>query len=134
MHAFPDRLLKQATGSVLASNPLSLILAIYCSLTSLFTCALLGFHLFLIYQGKTTNEQLKTVYAHGNPYSRSGIFNCIDVFMNLPLRSRIKPYKLEQEDPVVVHTVPRGIASITVCMYVCMYACVYECMYVCMYV
>jgi hypothetical protein len=70
----------------LASNPISLLIAIYCLLAYLFTGALCGFHTFLISRGRTTHEQLKTVFPHGNPFSRDGFLNCIDVFINLPGR------------------------------------------------
>ena len=72
-------------GNVLASeNVISLLLAIYCIAASIFTLILFFFHVFLICVGKSTNEQLKQTFPHGNPYSRSGLRNCVDVFCNIP--------------------------------------------------
>jgi hypothetical protein len=78
----------------LASNPLSLLLMIYAFAALLFTGILFSFHTFLILRGRTTHEQLKTVFPHGNPLSRDCGSNCADVCTTIIGRSAIaKPYK-----------------------------------------
>jgi palmitoyltransferase ZDHHC9/14/18 len=67
IHLEMARAKRGGLNNVLASNPLSLILAIYAVPASGFTVFLLAFHLFLICKGQTTNEFLKGVYTGENP-------------------------------------------------------------------
>jgi hypothetical protein len=97
----------------LASNPISLLLVIYSFAALVFTGILFTFHTFLILRGRTTHEQLKIVFAHGNPLSRAGGSNCVDVCTTAIGRSMIaREYKASER---AQHT-PRAIAPDSVLM------------------
>lgn len=78
-------------GTLLSTNPLSLILALFTVMATAFTLALCLFHMFLIWQGKTTHEQLKATFPNVNPYSRSGCLNFIDVFLSFSGVGHVQP-------------------------------------------
>lgn len=73
-----------AYASVLARNPISLIISIYCFIGLFFVLGLCGFHNYLVCTGQTTNEKLKHTYPHGSQYSNGIVNNCIKLFCTVP--------------------------------------------------
>lgn len=77
-------------GSVnaqLASNPLSLLLAIYAVLAFLFTGTLCGFHTFLIGKGRSTHEQVRACGRSAPLFFSLSGFEIIVYFSRRPLHA-----------------------------------------------
>jgi hypothetical protein len=70
----------EAFSNVIQANPVSLILAIYTLFISIFMTGLCSFHLYLVFSGKTTNEQLKETFPVHSRHSKGAFRNFLSLF------------------------------------------------------
>merc|ERR1711920_1073244 len=69
---------------ILSFEYMAAITAIYVFIGMWFVIGLTVFHWFLVFVGKTTNEQLRNLHPAGSPFKRSLIGNIIDNCCKLP--------------------------------------------------
>jgi len=65
----------------LKHEALTYIIGLYAFIALFFVAGLAWFHYYLIFIGKTTNEQLRNLYPNGSPYHRNLLCKCIDYYI-----------------------------------------------------
>ena len=89
---------------VLADYPMSLVIALFAIVFSIFVFALTGFHTYIVSLGVTTQEKLKHVYDHfpRSPWSTGNLFRNWAKIVCCPRRSKTRlsyPLYLKTNEP-----------------------------------